>query len=104
MLQGGMGFAASGNLNPEKAYPSMFEPIHGSAPKYTGKAVVNPVAAIESIRMMMDHLGENAAADSIERAIVRVLEGREYRTRDMGGTHKTHEMGDAIKEAFLKLP
>jgi tartrate dehydrogenase/decarboxylase/D-malate dehydrogenase len=103
MLQGGMGFAASGNFNPENANPGMFEPIHGSAPKYEGKAIVNPVAAIESIRMMMDYLGEEAAAEDIAKGIEAVLLGGEYKTRDMGGKHKTHEIGDAIKEAVLKV-
>jgi len=102
MLQGGMGFAAGGNINPEKKYPSMFEPIHGSAPKYAGKAVVNPIATIESIRMMWEHLGEKQAAKNIQDAVITVLASGKVRTKDMGGTHKTHEMGDAIKEAVLK--
>jgi tartrate dehydrogenase/decarboxylase/D-malate dehydrogenase len=101
MLQGGMGFAAGGNLDPEKRYPSMFEPIHGSAPKYAGKNVVNPVASIESIRMMMDHLGETAASKDIETALSRVLSEGQVRTRDMGGKHTTSEMGDAIRSAIL---
>jgi len=101
MLQGGMGFAAGGNINPERKYPSMFEPIHGSAPKYAGKAVVNPVASIESIRMMMEHLGEEQAAKDIQGAVLKVLASEEVRTRDMGGTHRTHELGDAIKQGIL---
>ncbi|MBW1861041.1 MAG: 3-isopropylmalate dehydrogenase [Deltaproteobacteria bacterium] len=102
VLQGGMGFAASANLNPEKTYPSMFEPIHGSAPKYEGKGIANPVAAIESMRMMMDHLGEEAAALDIEKGVRDILSGDIFKTRDMGGKHSTQEMGDAIKEAVLK--
>jgi tartrate dehydrogenase/decarboxylase/D-malate dehydrogenase len=101
MLQGGMGFAAGANINPERAYPSMFEPIHGSAPKYAGQGIVNPVAAIESMRMIMDHLGEAAAARDIESAVARVLRQGQVRTRDMGGRHTTGEMGDAIKGALL---
>lgn len=101
MLQGGMGFASGGNINPEGDYPSMFEPIHGSAPKYAGKAVVNPIASIESIRMLMEHLGEQQAAHDIEEAIITVLASGEFRTKDMGGTQKTHEVGDAIKKAIL---
>ena len=101
MLQGGMGFAAGGNINPEKKYPSMFEPIHGSAPKYEGKGVVNPVATIESIRMMMDHLGEPQASRDIERALNQVLKKGKIKTRDIGGSHSTSEMGDAIKNAIL---
>ena len=102
MLQGGMGFAAGANLNPENTYPSMFEPIHGSAPKYEGKGVVNPVAAIQSIHMIMDHLGEEAAGQDIEKGISSVLAEGRIKTRDMGGKQTTSEMGDAIKEAVLK--
>jgi tartrate dehydrogenase/decarboxylase / D-malate dehydrogenase len=101
MLQGGMGFAASANINPEKTYPSMFEPIHGSAPKYKGKGIANPVAAIESIRMMLDHLGEAGAAKDIEGAVVEVLSGGKIKTKDMGGNHSTSEMGNAVKEALV---
>jgi tartrate dehydrogenase/decarboxylase/D-malate dehydrogenase len=103
MLQGGMGFAAGGNINPEKIYPSMFEPIHGSAPKYAGKAIVNPIASIESIRMMLDHLGEEQAALDIQRAVVKTLASRKFKTHDMGGTNKTHEVGDAIRNAILNI-
>jgi tartrate dehydrogenase/decarboxylase / D-malate dehydrogenase len=102
MLQGGMGFAAGGNINPEKFYPSMFEPIHGSAPKYAGKAVVNPIASIEAIRMMLDHLGEDQAATDIQRAVMKILTLGEVKTTDMGGTNKTHEVGEAIRQAILK--
>jgi tartrate dehydrogenase/decarboxylase/D-malate dehydrogenase len=101
MLQGGMGFAAGGNINPEKIYPSMFEPIHGSAPKYTGKAIVNPVASIEAVRMMLDHLGEEQAALDIQKAVVKILAQRIVKTPDMGGINKTHEVGDAIVRALL---
>jgi tartrate dehydrogenase len=102
MLQGGMGFAAGANINPDKIYPSMFEPIHGSAPKYTGKAVVNPIASIESIRLMLEHLGETQAGQDIENAITEVLQSGEIQTKDMGGQSKTHEVGDAIRTAILK--
>jgi tartrate dehydrogenase/decarboxylase/D-malate dehydrogenase len=101
MLQGGMGFAAGGNINPEKTYPSMFEPIHGSAPKYAGKAIVNPIATIEAVRLMLAHLGEEQAAQDVQKAVVRVLTSGEVRTRDMGGAGKTYEVGDAIKKAIL---
>jgi len=101
MLQGGLGFAAGGNINPEGDYPSMFEPIHGSAPRYAGKAVVNPIASIESIRMMMEHLGEDQAANDIENAVIKVLAAGEVRTIDMGGNQKTYEVGDAVRQAIL---
>ncbi len=80
----------------------MFEPIHGSAPKYEGKGVINPVASIESIVMMMDHLGEEAVARDIEKGVAKVLSEGTVRTRDMGGKHSTAEMGDAIKNAVLE--
>jgi len=96
MLQGGMGLAAGGNIDPERRYPSMFEPIHGSAPKYTGMGRVNPVASIEAARMLLDHLGEHQAADSIGSAISVVLAAGAVRTPDLGGTSRTDEVGAAI--------
>jgi len=96
MLQGGMGLAAGGNIDPERRYPSMFEPIHGSAPKYTGQQRVNPVASIEAARMLLDHLGEDKAADSIGTAVAEVLQAGEIRTRDLGGSSSTSEVGAAI--------
>ena len=98
MLQGGMGFAAGGNIDPEHRFPSMFEPIHGSAPKYTGQRRVNPIASIEAVRMMLDHLGEHGAADAVGAAITEVLAEGEVGTRDMGGTNSTDEVGAAIAE------
>ncbi|MFV1960614.1 MAG: isocitrate/isopropylmalate dehydrogenase family protein [Acidimicrobiia bacterium] len=100
MLQGGMGFAAGGNINPEGDYPSMFEPIHGSAPKYTGQRVVNPIATIEAVRMMLDNLGESEAADHIEASIASTLGAGTVRTRDMGGSNSTVEMGRAVVVAM----
>jgi isocitrate/isopropylmalate dehydrogenase len=96
MLQGGMGLAAGGNIDPERRYPSMFEPIHGSAPKYTGQERVNPVASIEAARMMLDHLGETEAADAVGSAIADVLAAGEVRTRDLDGSSRTSEVGMAI--------
>ena len=102
MIQGGMGFAAGGNINPEGTYPSMFEPIHGSAPKYEGKNVINPIAAIESARMLLDHLGEEQAAADIENSIKAILAAGQVRTRDMGGSSTTSEVGDAVADAIRK--
>jgi tartrate dehydrogenase len=96
MLQGGMGFAAGGNINPEKKFPSMFEPIHGSAPKYTGKGVINPFASIEAMRMLLEHVGLDDAARSVKGAMQAVLSDGNVRTRDMGGSARTAEVGDAI--------
>ncbi len=101
MIQGGMGFAAGANLNPEKIYPSMFEPIHGSAPKYTGKAIVNPIATIESVRMMLEHLDQKEAAQDIHDSVAKVLGSGQFKTRDMGGNTTTHEMGDAVRDAIF---
>ena len=101
MLQGGMGFAAGGNINPERDYPSMFEPIHGSAPKYTGQGRVNPIASIEAVRMMLAHLGEDEAAAGVDAAVAAVLAAGEVRTRDIGGTSSTAEVGAAVREQLL---
>ena len=100
MLQGGMGFAAGGNVNPEGTHPSMFEPIHGSAPKYTGRRVVNPIATIEAVRMMLEHLGETEAATHIQAAVATTLAAGDTRTRDMGGTSTTDEVGAAVASAM----
>ena len=101
MLQGGMGFAAGGNINPEKDFPSMFEPIHGSAPKYAGKNIVNPIASVESVRMLLDHEGEHEAADQIQAAVMKVIVDGKVRTKDMGGSNTTSEVGAAIVKEFL---
>jgi len=93
---GSMGLAPSGNINPEREYPSMFEPVHGSAPDIVGKRIANPVAQIESGAMMMEHLGEKAAADLIVAAVRAVLaEGRAL-TPDLGGTARTSEVTEAV--------
>jgi len=96
MLQGGMGMAAGGNIDPERRFPSMFEPIHGSAPKYEGKQRVNPIASIEAARMLLEHIGQNDAAESIHQAIAAVLVEGKVRTADLGGSSGTSEVGKAI--------
>jgi tartrate dehydrogenase/decarboxylase/D-malate dehydrogenase len=100
VLQGGMGFAAGANLNPEKEFPSMFEPIHGSALDIAGKGAVNPLASIESARLMLEHFGEDAAARALLAAEQKVLKEGRIRTRDMGGTGSTQELGAAIRAAL----
>jgi tartrate dehydrogenase/decarboxylase/D-malate dehydrogenase len=93
---GSMGLAPSGNINPERQYPSMFEPVHGSAPDIVGRGVANPVAQIESGAMMLEFLGEKAAADVIVAAVRAVLaEGRAL-TPDLGGTSRTSEVTEAV--------
>jgi tartrate dehydrogenase/decarboxylase / D-malate dehydrogenase len=93
---GSIGIAPSANLNPEKEYPSMFEPVHGSAPDIAGKGIANPVGQIWSGAMMLRHLGEGQAADAIERAIEAALAGSEVRTPDVGGKATTQDVGKAI--------
>jgi tartrate dehydrogenase/decarboxylase / D-malate dehydrogenase len=93
---GSMGLAPSGNINPEREYPSMFEPVHGSAPDIVGKGIANPVAQIASGAMMLEFLGEKAAADLIIGAIRAVLaEGRAL-TPDLGGTSRTSQVTEAV--------
>jgi tartrate dehydrogenase/decarboxylase/D-malate dehydrogenase len=98
-VTGTIGVAPSANLNPERAFPSMFEPVHGSAPDIAGKHVANPIGQIWSGAMMLEHLGHPDAAAAVVRAIEAVLE-RGPRTRDIGGTASTSEMGTAIAEAL----
>jgi 3-isopropylmalate dehydrogenase len=94
MIQGGMGLAPGGNINPGGV--SMFEPIHGSAPKYKGKNVANPIATILAGQLMLEELGEQEAAELVERAAIEVLKEGKIRTKDLGGTSKTSEVGDAV--------
>jgi tartrate dehydrogenase/decarboxylase/D-malate dehydrogenase len=97
-VTGTIGIAPSANLNPEREYPSMFEPVHGSAPDIAGQGIANPVGQIWSGAMMLEHLGYKQAADAVVRAIEIVIrEGP--RTRDMGGKASTEEMGKAIAQA-----
>jgi tartrate dehydrogenase/decarboxylase/D-malate dehydrogenase len=93
---GSMGLAPSANLNPEKESPSMFEPVHGSAPDIAGKGIANPVAQIWSGAMMLEHLGQHEAAMSIEKAIASVLAQSGPRTPDIGGKAGTKDVGAAI--------
>ena len=93
-LQGGLGFAPSGNINPEGV--SMFEPVHGSAPDIAGLGLANPVGAILSSALMLDTLGYEDAADAIEQATSEVLGTGRHMTPDIGGTTSTTQMGDAI--------
>lgn len=93
---GSIGIAPGGNINPEKEYPSMFEPVHGSAPDIAGKGIANPIGQIWSGAMMLRHLGEEAAARAVEDAIEQVLARRDSLTRDLGGKAGTRELTDAI--------
>ncbi|MGH8810159.1 MAG: isocitrate/isopropylmalate family dehydrogenase, partial [Noviherbaspirillum sp.] len=79
-----------------RRYPSMFEPVHGSAPDIAGKGIVNPLAMILSAAMLLDHLGRQDAAKAIDAAIAGVLADGQFRTPDLGGTSKTHEVVSAV--------
>jgi 3-isopropylmalate dehydrogenase len=94
MVQGGMGVAASGNIHPGQV--SLFEPIHGSAPKYKGKNVVSPIAAIGAVGMMLDYLGETRAAAAIERTIASLLSSKRIPSLDASSGLKTNEIGDLV--------
>lgn len=97
-LQGGLGFAPSGNINPDGI--SMFEPVHGSAPDIAGKGLANPVGAVLSAALMLDDLGHKDAASDIEKAVAAVLKAGRHRTADIGGPTSTPAMGDAIVAAI----
>ena len=97
-LQGGLGMAASGNIYPGKT--SMFEPVHGSAPKYAGTDTANPFGAILTAAMMLEHVGETDAGAAIERAVVACLEAKQC-TTDVGGSLGTHAAGSAVVERIL---
>ena len=94
---GTIAIAPSANLNPEKKYPSMFEPVHGSAPDITGQGIANPIGTIWAGAMMLDHLGHPEAHDTILRAVEQVLRDQHQLTPDMGGTAKTIELSKAIE-------
>jgi len=95
-LQGSLGLAASANLNPERRHPSLFEPVHGSAPDIAGQGKANPIGAIWSGALLLRHLGEEANAARIEAAIDRVTAEGEFLTGELGGRAGTAEVGDAI--------
>jgi 3-isopropylmalate dehydrogenase len=99
MVQGGMGIAASGNLHPGKV--SMFEPIHGSAPKYRGQNKANPLAAIMAVAMMLEYLGQQAASETIEASVAGLL--RTGRVRSLSaGAHGTDELGKMVEDEFRR--
>lgn len=98
IIIGSMGLAASANLDPLRRYPSMFEPVHGSAPDIAGKGVVNPLATILSAGMMLDHLEMQEAAQEVEAAVAAVLAEGKVRTPDLGGKSSTEEVTTAVVE------
>ncbi|MEM2924995.1 MAG: isocitrate/isopropylmalate family dehydrogenase, partial [Methanocellales archaeon] len=101
MIQGGLGLAPGGNINPTGT--SMFEPIHGSAPKYKGLNKVNPIATIWAGAMLLENLGEREAAQLVVKAIEQNLKEGRVRTYDLGGSSKTSEVGDDIARIVREI-
>ena len=99
-VAGTIGIAPSANINPTREYPSMFEPVHGSAPDIAGKGIANPIGQIWSGALMLDHLGHPDAAAAVERAIESALKDSSLLTPDMGGTARTVELGAAVADAI----
>jgi tartrate dehydrogenase/decarboxylase/D-malate dehydrogenase len=98
-LSGSLGIAPTANLNPERKFPSMFEPIHGSAFDITGKGIANPIATFWTASMMLEHLGEPKAAARLMKAIERTTEEQVF-TPDLGGVHDTRAVTNAVKRAL----
>ena len=101
IIQGGLGIAAGANINPEGV--SMFEPIHGSAPKYAGKNVINPLAAISAMQMLLDNIGEKKAAEIVEKAIVKTLTSGKLKDLSTRSGAKTDEIGNMVIDNILSL-
>lgn len=102
-IVGGLGLAPSANINPEKNYPSMFEPVHGSAPDIAGKGIANPAAAIWCASMMLDHLGEKESGKAVLDALELVMEAGDVTTPDLGGQATTSEFGDAVSTRLKSM-
>ncbi|MDA0677144.1 MAG: isocitrate/isopropylmalate family dehydrogenase, partial [Chloroflexi bacterium] len=102
IITGSMGLASSANLDPLRRGPSMFEPTHGSAPDIAGKGIANPMAQILTSAMMLRHLGEEAAATDVERAVQETLAVGEVLTPDLGGNSTTSSVGDHLAKAVSK--
>jgi tartrate dehydrogenase/decarboxylase/D-malate dehydrogenase len=100
IVTGSIGLAASANLNPERRSPSMFEPVHGSAPDIAGKGLANPLAAILSAALLLDHLGEAQAANAVEAAVAAVLAEGKTLTVDLGGSSSTREVTAAVRASL----
>lgn len=101
-LQGSLGLAASANLDPSRTYPSMFEPVHGSAPDIAGRGIANPMAAIWTASLLLAYLHEADAADAVFTALAAVVRDREVRTADLGGRSRTADVGDAVVEVLTR--
>ncbi|MBW3666207.1 MAG: 3-isopropylmalate dehydrogenase [Actinobacteria bacterium] len=102
-LQGGLGLAASANLNPERRFPSMFEPVHGSAPDIAGKGIANPIGAIWSVSLLLGHCGHPRESAAVMRAVEEILEEGNLATPDLGGASTTREVGEAIAARTVEI-
>jgi tartrate dehydrogenase/decarboxylase / D-malate dehydrogenase len=100
IVTGSVGLASSANINPERKFPSLFEPVHGSAPDIAGKGIANPLAAVLSAALMLDHLNEKPAAEAVRNAVKVVLKEKRALSPDLGGKAKTTEVGDAVVGAI----
>jgi tartrate dehydrogenase/decarboxylase/D-malate dehydrogenase len=100
-LAGSLGIAPTGNIDPERRFPSMFEPIHGSAFDIMGKGLANPIGTFWSAAMMLEHLGETEAAGALMRAIESVTAQPALHTRDLGGTATTEQVTEAVCRAVV---
>jgi tartrate dehydrogenase/decarboxylase/D-malate dehydrogenase len=103
-ITGSLGLAPSANLNPPKTFPSMFEPVHGSAPDIAGRGIANPMATMLAGAQMLEFLGESAPAALIEQAVVAVLTDQRVLTPDLGGTSTTEAVTDAVVARVRELP
>ena len=101
-LAGSIGIAASANINPERVFPSMFEPVHGSAPDIAGRFICNPIGQVWSAALMLNHLGEAEAGQAIVDAIETLLREDGPKTRDMGGQAGTEDVGTAIAQVVAR--
>ena len=101
-IAGGMGLAAGANLNPEGKFPSMFEPIHGSAPDIAGKGLANPLATVWSVSQMLDHFGYTEWGAKVLEVIEEMLVENEVLTPDLGGNATTSQVGDRVSEKLEK--
>ncbi|HEY2908930.1 MAG TPA: tartrate dehydrogenase [Gemmataceae bacterium] len=99
-VTGSIGLASSANINPTRKFPSMFEPVHGSAPDIAGKGIANPLAAVLSASLMLQHLGLEKSGQALRDAVAKVLAEGKVKTPDLGGTGTTTQMGDAVVAAI----
>jgi len=102
-IVGGLGLSPSANLNPEKDFPSMFEPVHGSAPDIAGKGIANPIAQIWSLALLLGQQGRTDLEDLVVQAITKVLQEGVIKTADIGGQATTAQMGDAICQEIIHM-